>query len=37
LRDINVSVTYFEVRLPDPEVLTTSCVIDLEDFRKSLI
>lgn len=37
LRDINASVTYLEVRPPDREVSTTSCVIDLEDFRKSLI
>ncbi len=37
LRDINATVTYLEVRPPDREDLTASCVIDLEDFRKSLI
>ena len=37
LRGVNVSVTYLDVRPPDREVLTASCVIDLEDFRKSLI
>ena len=37
LRNIKASVTYLEIRPADGEVLTASCIIDLEDFRKSLI
>ncbi len=37
LRDIKASVTYLENRPLDWETLATSCVIDLEDFRKLLV
>ena len=37
LRNIKASVTYLDIRPSDPEVLSASCIIDLEDFRKSLI
>jgi hypothetical protein len=37
LRNIKASVTYLGIRPADEEVLAASCIIDLEDFRKSLI
>lgn len=37
LRNIKASVTYLGIRPADGEVLAASCIIDLEDFRKSLI